>query len=171
MDEDDLSPEASGKPARLGVLGGDGLWSVAQVLRASGAEVADLEPAPKTVAAEVAARWHYGRASVRAGLLGHPRACLQLFTAGMPKGWIWKAGSLAVDGLRPEVDPEPMDRALIEAYRLAHLAVGGIGGSADPALVPDKGDGGWRGHGLWVAAQGGDLADGGEAFRSCIHCQ
>ena len=130
MDEDN-------RPAILGVLGGDGLWSVTASLRGAGAEVLDLEPAPKTVAEDVAARWHYGRASVRAGLLGHPRAALQLLTEGMPKGWIWKAGTLAVDGLRPEVDPEPMDRSLIEAYRLAHLAaVARLAGSLDRLILP-----------------------------------
>ena len=110
--------------ARVGVLGGDGAWSVAEVLRGAGVAVADLEPAPKQVAEAVARKWHYGLASVRAGLLGHPRAILQLLqqvNGARPKGWIWK-GEGAVDGFRPEIDPEGLPREGIEGYRLAHLA-------------------------------------------------
>lgn len=127
MEDDEIGPdeamvfEPSGGGDRIGVLGGDGLWSVAEVLRAAGAPVVDLEPAPKTVAADVAARWHYGRASVRAGLLGHPRAALQLFTPPA-EGWVWARDGLCIDGFRPEVDPEGLPEADLRAYRMAHLA-------------------------------------------------
>ena len=126
---------------RIGVLGGDGLWSVAEVLRKAGVEVVDLEPAPKQVAPQVAARWHYGRASVRAGLLGTPRAALQLLREAQGQsveGWIWTGrDGLALDGLRPGIDPEGMAPELIAPYRAAHLrAVAQLAGAVDRLILP-----------------------------------
>lgn len=138
MEDEETGPETALVSSKVGVLGGDGLWSVAEVLRAAGLGVVDLEPAPKTVAAEVAAKWHYGRATVRAGLLGHPRAALQLLRCELPKGWIWKgADGLAVDGLRPEVDPEGLPKEAILGYRLAHLAaVARLPAEVDRLILP-----------------------------------
>lgn len=131
--------EQTTKPPRIGVLGGDGAWSVAQVLRGAGLDPVDLEPAPKQVAEAVADRWHYGRASVRAGLLGHPRAALQLVTQGDPgKGWIWKGpDGLWLDGFRAGLDPEGMAKEAVTPYRLAHLAaVARLAGAVDRLILP-----------------------------------
>jgi hypothetical protein len=125
-----LSPKA-----RVAVLGGDGIWSLAEVLRRAGVTVIDHEPAPKQVAEAVARKWRFGRASVRAGLLGHPRAVLQLLR-GDPPGWEREVAGLWLDGLRP-VDPEPLALEDLRALRLAHrAALARVLAEADRLILP-----------------------------------
>lgn len=112
----------------IGVLGGDADWSVMQLLRRAGVDVAEVEAGPKQISESLAARFHFGTASVRAGALGSVRAVLQLVQAAVAgrvaKHGIWTAedGSF-FDALRPDVDPHGFaSKADVTAYRAAHLA-------------------------------------------------
>jgi hypothetical protein len=112
----------------VGVLGGDAQWSVMPLLRRAGVDVAEVEAGPKQISDSLAARFHFGYASVRAGALGSVRAVLQLVQAAavgrVAKYGIWTAedGSF-FDAQRPDVDPygfASKDEVLV--YRAAHMA-------------------------------------------------
>lgn len=111
----------------LAVLGEGPGQPLAGLLRRAGVEVADAEPAPKQISEALAARFHFGTASVRAGRLGELRGLVQLVTQAqsltLPKRSFWKqADASHVDGMRAEVDPCGLpDLAQAKAYRLAHL--------------------------------------------------
>lgn len=135
MVEDQLPPQTHARRARkevslpeVAVLGGDAKWSVLSLLRAAGVEVAETEAAPKQINAELAARFCFGKASVRCGALGDLRAVLQLVQAATgvwaPKNWVWTGSDGSyIDGLRPGIDPCGFGaKADLVAYRAAHLA-------------------------------------------------
>jgi hypothetical protein len=112
----------------VGVLGGDAQWSVMQLLRRAAVDVAEVEAAPKQISENLAARFHFGMSSLRAGALGSVRGLLQLVQAALSgrvaKYGIWTAEDGAFfDAQRPEIDPYGFaSKAEVEAYRAAHLA-------------------------------------------------
>jgi len=148
MDDDDT--ETGGRAARSGsaetglaVLGGDAAFSLTQLLRRAGLAVRDVEAAPKQVSEALAARFHYGLASVRAGRLGEVRLLGQLVAqafslAVAPKSFWKQPDGTYVDALRPEVDPVGLsDLVQAEAYRRAHLeALAGLLRSAETVILP-----------------------------------
>ncbi|GLS86079.1 hypothetical protein GCM10010873_10530 [Cypionkella aquatica] len=135
MVEDHGQPEAASRRPRkdaglpaIGVLGGDGTWSVMALLRAAGISVAEVEPAPKQINETLAARFQFGYASARCGTLGDLRQILQLVQAAtggaLPKNAVWTAadGSF-IDGFRPAIEPYGFaSKAELASYRAAHLA-------------------------------------------------
>lgn len=131
-DATDISgPEAPGHRDPLtgiAVLGGGPGWSVAQRLRLLGVAVMDAEPPPAQTPEQLAEKYGFGFASVRAGRLahlGHARQVVEAALAGrsFPNAFWTQPDGSVLDALRVEVDPHGLpDRTAAEAYRQAHLA-------------------------------------------------
>ncbi|MCX7889116.1 MAG: hypothetical protein N2422_05215 [Rhodobacteraceae bacterium] len=149
-------PAGPAATAGIAVLGGAPGRSPFALLRQAGLDPLEAEPAPKQVSAGLAARFHYGASSVRAGELGEVRAVAQLVAqalgGALPRHVFWpQPDGTVIDGLRAAVEPCGLpDRAQAEAYRRAHLAAtADVLRRAATVVLP-----------LWRVAALADAADG-----------
>jgi|GEM_PF-5519671 len=119
------APDGAG--GGVAVLGGGPALPLAALLRAEGVGVLEAEPAPKQVSPALAARFHYGVSSVRAGTLGDLRQVRQFvgqaLSSTIPARAFWpQPDGTVVDGLRAGIEPYGLaGLAAARAYRLAHL--------------------------------------------------
>ena len=125
----------------IAVLGGDARWPVARLLRKAGLTVLDAEPAPKQIEEELADRYGFGVASVRAGALGDLRLVAQMLRAAIsgevPDGIVWTEGGAPRDALRAGVEPGAESAEEVMANHAAHLAaVRRLIGAAGLVVIP-----------------------------------
>lgn len=111
----------------VAVLGGDPIWPIASILRCAGVAVLDGEPPPKQVGPNLAERYGFSAASVRAGTLGDPRLLAQLLRCVVsdttPNHLVWTDGNgLFRDATRAIIEPGTESlREVVENFR-AHVA-------------------------------------------------
>ncbi len=118
---------AIGRTDRVATAGSCFAQHIARNLRARDFTVLDVEPAPRLLPAEDAARFGYGLYSARYGNIYTSRQLLQLlqeaFEGRDPGDIVWQRGDRFVDALRPNVEPDglvsPDD---VRQHRASHVA-------------------------------------------------
>ena len=116
-----------GAGTRVATAGSCFAQHVGRYLRASNAELIDVEPAPQMMAPETARRFGYGLFSARYGNIYTTRQWRQLLQDAadlqVHADAIWQRGDRFWDALRPGVEPEGLDSAEeVVAHRREHLA-------------------------------------------------
>lgn len=115
------------KSDRIATAGSCFAQHVTTRLKARGFSVLDKEPAPDWLTDAEANAYGYRMYSARYGNVYTARQLRQLvdgaFGRFRPERWIWPKGERWIDGLRPNVEPEGLERPDdVEAMRADHLA-------------------------------------------------
>ncbi len=112
---------------RIATAGSCFAQHIARNLRQRDYTVLDVEPAPRLLQADDAARFGYGLYSARYGNIYTSRQLLQLlqeaFEGRDPGNIVWQKGDRFFDALRPGVEPEGLGSAMdVRRHRASHIA-------------------------------------------------